>query len=307
MQTARPNVLLLGNGVLRSCSPRHSMTWQEGIKNLSDVSNIEERYQKLSCAPYTVQATVLAPFDDSVRQHRYLDVFQTLQLDDDSLLRDLLKLPFDAILTTNYTYEIENIYYSKYSALKAKREYAFFTKQKRDSKRLLHTYNKLGKSPEIWHIHGELRVPSSIILTHDEYAKLIGDIINYNKDNCNRYQHYNDSLKFYSWIDYLIMGNVFVLGQGIDFSEFDLWWLLNRKKRERAEFGTVHFFAPTDFRCKSPTIRHSLDQLGFFVSNCGITLNLESDLSKQYRNFYKNAITEIRNILNSDKKQGEKP
>ena len=307
MKANRPNVLLLGNGILRSCSPNQSTNWEEGIKKLSDFPDIQERYQKLSCAPYTVQATAFAPFEDSARQHRYLDVFQTLQLDDDLLLKELLELPFDTILTTNYTYEIENIYYDRYSDLKDKRKYACCTKQKRDYKRLIHTYNKLGQSPEIWHIHGELRVPSSIILTHDEYVKLIGDIVLYNKYNRDRYQYHQESLKFYSWIDYLIMGNVFVLGQGVDFSEFDLWWLLNRKKREKAEFGTVHVFTPNDFRCKSPTVRSALDQMGFSVSDCGITLSMASDISQQYSAFYRNAITEIREILDSNKKQGEQP
>ena len=36
------------------------------------------------------------------------------------------------------------------------------------------------------------------------------------------------------WLDSFVLGNVNILGLGMDFSELDLWWLLNRKKRESA-------------------------------------------------------------------------
>lgn len=42
----------------------------------------------------------------------------------------------------------------------------------------------------------------------------------------------------------LLLGNVCILGFGMDFSELDLWWLLNRKKRENAEHGKVIFYDP---------------------------------------------------------------
>ena len=47
------------------------------------------------------------------------------------------------------------------------------------------------------------------------------------------------------WLDSFIMGNVYILGFGFDFSELDLWWLIKQKKRENAEpHGKVIFYTP---------------------------------------------------------------
>ena len=34
-----------------------------------------------------------------------------------------------------------------------------------------------------------------------------------------------------SWIDHFFFSNVHILGLGLDFSEIDLWWILDRRKR----------------------------------------------------------------------------
>ena len=213
----RPNVLLLGNGILKSCDPTSAKSWEEYIFDIANNSYTVKAKKQLKNAPYSIQAMTVSGIEDGHRQQQYIECFPTLTLHDDRLLKDLLACPFDAILTTNYSYELENVFLKSYSNLKSKLPYVYCTKEKRDYKRLLHTYNQIGNSPPIWHIHGELRAKSSIVLTHDEYARLICDVLNYNKNNQNRYQNFEEDLKFYSWIDYLIMGNVYVLGQGFDF------------------------------------------------------------------------------------------
>ena len=39
-----------------------------------------------------------------------------------------------------------------------------------------------------------------------------------------------------------MLGDVYVLGYGFGFAESDMWWLLNRKKRETANVGKTVFF-----------------------------------------------------------------
>lgn len=160
------------------------------------------------------------------------------------MLCDLVSFGFDAILTTNYTYEIENCFNNRYSDLSENAKLKYAKNIFRDRKYLLHIYNKFKKSPPIWHIHGELRRKSSIIATHDEYARLIHKIVEENKLNKDKYRHYSTSVKYRSWIDYLLMSNLYIIGFGFDFSELDLWWLLNRRMREKADVGKIYFYEP---------------------------------------------------------------
>lgn len=168
---------------------------------------------------------------------KYQDEFSDKEYPDNPLLRSLVSLPFDAILTTNYTYEIECAQISRYAAL-SNNKYACSTLPRQDSRHLLHTFNRLTEDTgDIWHIHGELWNKSSMILSHDKYARLVHEIVAYNQKRGKNYQDYGTNLKFKSWVDYFLMEDVYILGFGMDYSEFDLWWLLGRRLRWKAKVG----------------------------------------------------------------------
>ena len=70
-----------------------------------------------------------------------------------------------------------------------------------------------------------------------------------------------------------------------DFSEMDLWWLLNRKKRENAQHGKVYFYEPS----KGNEVKHSLlDTYGAEI----IDLKFRTE-PVNYQNFYTFAIEDI--------------
>ena len=48
--------------------------------------------------------------------------------------------------------------------------------------------------------------------------------------------------KIRSWTDAFILGDIYILGFGAGFAESDIWWLLNRKKREKASVGKTFFY-----------------------------------------------------------------
>ena len=192
-------------------------------------------------------------------------------------------------MTTNFTYELEAELHPGYPGLttESKRKYAYTTGDTKDAKYLLRTYNRLEKR-DIWHIHGELRRPSSIILSHDEYARLVHRILAYNENRGRDYEKYKNELKFKSWVDYFLVGDVYTLGLGLDFSEFDLWWLLGRRLRERAGCGKYIFYEPekTDNHYKLL----ALQDAGVEVRSCGVTIRDGSD----YARFYALAIEDIK-------------
>lgn len=318
----RPKVVLIGNGLLLSSYAKGTANkgknkmWIEHIFDIAERVLTDEDEEKYKDVPYSILATAITPIEDTKRRKNYAKSFDTIVLKEKSLLERLLSLPFDVILTTNYTYEIENIFKPNFSQLVDKSEYAVKTKViksesdngdkdetkstiKRDI-RLLYTYNNVKENLPIWHLHGECRNKSSLVLTHDEYSKLICDIINHNKQRANAYEKYINNLIFESWVDYLIMGDVYVIGQGLSFSEFDLWWILNRKAREVADSGKLYFFTPKN---ESQLEQEMLTLLNhdkgnkFIVKHLDVEINNETR-EKDYEAFYDKAIIEIEKILN---------
>ncbi len=297
----RPQVLLFGNGIVRN--DNEDMRWERLIQSIArdgiDVSEYRD-------VPYTIQATAVADMGDTKRHQKYEDKLTKAAYRKNSLVNALLTVPFDAILSTNYTYELEYHMLSQYPELSkhAKLKYSHWTIDKRDSKYLIHGFNRLkkdGVAQDIWHIHGETRRPTSLILTHDEYARLISRILLYNKERKKDYLDYENEMHFKSWIDYFILGDLYILGQGLDFSEFDLWWLLNRRLRENnVETGKVIFYEPKTKRAETKT--SVLKALDVECEHCGITIEpncLKADAF--YKDFYIRAISDIRRRM-SDRK-----
>ena len=289
----RPKVLLFGNGLTRETS----VSWQELIRSMRrDGANVEryERYEdgkfQSFLLPNTVMTLATSIIEDKQRHETYTKVLNKRFYPENAHLKALLSLPFDAVLTTNYTYEAEAVFRPDYPGLanRTKGNYAATTGDKRDPKYLIHGYNHLeNTSPDIWHIHGELRCPSSVILSHDEYARLVHELIEHNRKRGNDYVTHKTDLRFTSWMDYFLMGDVYILGFGMDFSEFDLWWLLGRRQREKAECGTCVFYEPD--KPENRVKQSALTDSGVVVKTLGVEIHSSAD----YATFYKLAIADI--------------
>ena len=290
----RPQVLFLGNGISRQIG------WKNFIENIAE-KDIEKYIEKGNFQlSNLLLASAVSNVDDSERHNKYLNALTNYKYESSILIKNLLDIKFDAILTTNYTYEIEYNLDSKYNefADSIKRDkYAKSTNQKYDSKYFIHTFNRIDTGDavqDIWHIHGEQRRKSSLILTHDEYARLMTQIINYNKDIGNKFIHNYDDFEFKSWIDYFLMGDVYILGQGFDFSEFDLWWLLVRRQRENAQIGKMFFYEPEN---ENKYKLFALRDLGVEIKTLGWLIDKSENacqhINEQYTEFYNDAIKDI--------------
>ena len=49
-----------------------------------------------------------------------------------------------------------------------------------------------------------------------------------------------------TWAEAFIFSDIYCLGFGYGLCEFDLWWLLNRKAREKFNTGKLYFYEPSD-------------------------------------------------------------
>ncbi len=288
-------VLLLGNGINRSFS---SETWDDIIRNMAIERKTDSVLAKKgykSNLPFPLQAVVASgnQIGDYMKNNKKR--FYGKVMDDEfrNRLRTILEAGFDDILTTNYSYELEiaasdktevSDYYLNQIRRTTKKD------RKAEGRLFVHTYNEVtykGVSNRIWHIHGAAKNPSSMVIGHPYYGELISKYNDYLKSVGNGYV-LNPDLDN-SWIDSFIMGEVYILGLSLDPSEMDLWWLIDRKCREKSEHGGVNFYVPK--------WEHEKNIEKFELMNCyeveKIEIDNKGDKSwedKDYKRYYEEAL-----------------
>ncbi len=233
-----PNVLLLGNGMLKLGD--NATSWDEllsGISTRDDNPDVKK-------VPYAMQPEALCGTDVEDIQRRVAKKIETAP-SIHPLLQEILSLPFDAILTTNYTYEIE-AELSKKPFTPSSRKKAF-TALDGNIKVNHNTFvcNAVetpdGRAIPVFHIHGEKERKHSMVLSYYSYAKSLSLLTKYNKELANKLLEEQTNKTDHMckcWLDYFILGNVWSVGFGLDVSEFDVWWAIERKARETAKHGT---------------------------------------------------------------------
>jgi hypothetical protein len=88
------------------------------------------------------------------------------------------------------------------------------------------------------------------------------------------------------------MGDIYIVGLGFDFSEFDLWWLLNRRLRENASIGNVYFYELISEQSNAKI--SVLKSLGIKCENFSmIKPTNKKELTLFYDDFYKKVIADI--------------
>ncbi len=287
----RPKVLLLGNGLNRSFSGDQ---WGDLLKQIH--CNHRVSLKNIEKVDYPLQA-VLATNDnlsETIRKNNNL--FYGIESIEElrPMMERILSIPFDHILTTNYSYEIERVANQKVSIDGAYcQKLARHTKgcKRVESKYLLHTYNEVeykGHKHKVWHIHGEARKTDSIILGHYYYGQLLSKCNQYLDKSGKRYTYIQNNggiPPIDSWLDAFILGDVYVLGFGFGLCEMDLWWLMCRKKRENAKHGRTILYEPSF----GNEIKETL-----FATYDGNTENLNYRMMKpDYKQFYSDAIEVI--------------
>lgn len=240
-----PKVLLLGNGILQL---NNGICWSDLIRSLSRSGSEEKNIDGI---PFAMQPEAVCGTNVEEVQRKTAETIKNGEPHE--LLKQLVSLDFDAILTTNYTYEIEQTISEK----------DWTERSRRNSHTTLYgsphvRYNtfkcnlvrgKNGREVPIFHIHGEKDRKHSLVLSYYSYANAVHHLIEMNKRRQNIYeekQEVGNSLECHGWLDYFLLGDVYAVGFGFDFSEFDIWWAIERKSREHALHGQVHAYTIGD-------------------------------------------------------------
>lgn len=154
--------------------------------------------------------------------------------------------PFKVIMTTNYDFTIEEAFIGPLH------QPAFLAPESRYS--LFRRHQANGR--DIWHVHGDIHRPSSMVLGYDHYAGTLQKIRNYVTGSIevkkvpyrltspvrNGILDFTTDRSVYSWVDYFLRDHVHIVGLGLDFTEIDLWWLLLHKRRRRYQTGKVFYY-----------------------------------------------------------------
>lgn len=158
--------------------------------------------------------------------------------------------------STNYSYELEyTVYGDKFTENRLKSIQRYLG-ERAEPKYMLQTFNQVnyeGKDIDIWHIHGEARKPDSMIIGSDYYSRLTSRVINVASSQDYDAKDGKDINKvtIKNWVEAMLLGDIYVLGFGYDYSEQDLWWLLNRKANETKLLrGKTYYYEPTAKSCR---------------------------------------------------------
>ena len=289
-----PRVLLLGNGILRL---RGGVSWEALLARIAVNDEIPDSV--LRDIPLAMRVEALCGADVEGARLRAAAEFEPTDACVTDTLRRLLRLPWDCVLTTNYTYEAESVLLGQDHFGKEDRRRTLACMDgsvyRKDNLHFCYIMERKGLPPlPVWHIHGDLGRPDSMILSYYSYAKAISRLQKYNRQLKNAFQDAVQARRLVtprSWSDWFILGDVYTVGFGYDFSEFDLWWAAERKARENARVGRL--IAYQDRQAKA-------DPVCALLKSIGGEVNRVYDY-EDYTEFYRIVIDEIESRLKGER------
>ena len=134
----------------------------------------------------------------------------------------------------------------------------------------------------LWKIHGDLDRIKSVTLGFDQYCGALSKIESYIKGKYE-YEVCNEKRKCkapmiekcrtgefddISWAELFFKSNVYIVGFGMDFSEIDIWWILNKRARFKAEGSQIKNSIIYLYDKKYKKDQNVLDALNAFDVEC---------------------------------------
>ena len=279
-----PKVLLIGNGLCRAAGDSSCDELIDDIRMRYSPEKTMESLERLSF-PMRVVAASKDHVNECMKSVAKQMCKAELCEEGKNLFSELLSIRPEALLTTNYSYEIEKTVYGNFSKYKyGKIRKNTYPKETGNiqNKRIYqyHDLSETGYEFPIWHIHGEAHCPSSMVSGQDRIHPLIVEIKRAEKSG-------NPFIHAKSWIDYFLLGDVHVIGFSWDISEIDLWWLTACKKEHFSQNGTIHFYDP-----KKEKILKSAEKIMMDVY--GVETVCPDEFDGDYAWYYRNRVEELR-------------
>lgn len=273
-QVPRPQVLVLGNGMLRSHGGGAENSCSDFENLICDALDAKSPFDEESqIVPFTMRiAASLADSEmSSTPIERAVNLLVQERIKGDSVTNELLcnssvvKVPcfknlleagFTDIITTNYGYEIEDVLCGKHPTCDNIRRdfYRSFSGPKdgmlkgiKERKfKIWRHYLSRNEATRIWHVHGEYLKPQSIIFEYADYCSLLSKIKNYPRPLCDAQtgEAVDGKAMPTNWVQAFLKGDVYILGFSAALGELAFWRMMEKRKRKTFEKGKVHFYEP---------------------------------------------------------------
>lgn len=219
---------------------------------------------------------------------------------------ELFKLNVQNYLTTNYDYAFLDSIKDLKEVVLPIQEYS--TEDVYSIRRLKRIPNTNQHTKYLWQIHGEIRKPATIMLGLDHYCGSIGKIDSYIK-GWYRYVHEgktieepsienkfkNNSFNNSSWVELFFTSNIHIIGFTLDYSEIDLWWIINKRARlKRSKNLEKKIKNKITYYCNGID-----DQKKGLLESLDIEVHVDelSDTDNKYFDYYKKLIKQFKRKL----------
>lgn len=277
-------VLLVGNGINRYAGivPGWKQLFAEAVK----VDGFSVKQSLSPTLEYELNAQTILDIDMTKNSGdikrdiaAYLsDIQETLPCGWEKKIHTaLMAAAPETILTTNYDYFLEYAADPNFKLGKASTRETLYSKER---------FRESG-GHRIYHIHGEVAVPSSICLGYSHYVGSIQYIRSeltkaaVNKENqFHLYAVLNGLEKPISnrWYYHFFTDDIYILGFGLDAAEQDIWWLLNYRAEQIRKYpglitNTITYLetsSPDDYAPGKPemSILTSKSEFDAYVKAC---------------------------------------
>jgi hypothetical protein len=243
-------ILLLGNGLNRL--ENNEFGWNNVLDQLAGKAKSKREKDIRKAKPFTLWFEELTAESnvDILKENVAKGISEYLK--PGVLHEKFMALNVSHILTTNYDYNLESCAGLKRSSKNTSPEniYSLFRRSEVGGK-------------FVWHIHGEIGNPKSIMLGHDQYVRYLYKIQNFlnsgvpnqskernNRPYVSRFSDKIDKMKgdTESWVDLFIERDVHIVGFGVDYTENHLWNLIYSKRKITDKFG-INPTRVTYYRC----------------------------------------------------------
>ncbi|WP_042860002.1 SIR2 family protein [Dickeya sp. NCPPB 3274] len=229
--------LLIGNGINNITNGN---SWLDVLNSLGHAYGINIDIQKkpFPLAYEEIYFNIInkqvSGFSES--EIKYYIALKINSIKPNEIHKKILELECNNILTTNYDLAFEYCLDDSVRPEDLKNEGKI-----KESKYNIFRHHKV-KNKNIWHIHGALNNPHSIILGYEHYSGYLQSMRGYTTTG-SQYSDKTFNEPFTkrlkkgdignSWIDDFFTKNIYILGLNLDFVEIDLWWLLTFRERSR--------------------------------------------------------------------------
>jgi hypothetical protein len=234
-----PSILLIGNG------PNYfsgDFSWRNVVRAAAKRMRMNNAVEQIIMEPLPLVYETIASRYPLQERHTKADLAKSMRaLRPNDLHRQILALGWRTILTTNYDYCLEAAGSERFASANVKPESTYSLYRRRRS-----------ASRSIWHIHGEVSGPRTMMLGLHQYAGYLQKLRHYltTKTAGSPFmaegQAWASEDDPHSWADLFLRDDVHVIGFSFDYAETPLWWLLSYKQRlrhlKRLRIGSTTYY-----------------------------------------------------------------